>query len=87
MLNSDRAHDMVLHWTEWNKLKLPDGMTIYDPDGFRGNRPVSVTFAEFLEARNECTLVEFRDTPFQRPDFCNPAYDYHSNPHRRCILR
>jgi hypothetical protein len=45
-----------LHWSEWNKLDLPDGMEIWDPDGFRGRLPEVVNFNQFITARNICTL-------------------------------
>ena len=49
--------DTRLPWQVWNEVVLPDGMAIYDPDGFRGGKPTIVTWAEFVQARNECTLV------------------------------
>ena len=62
---SEKAHydaaDIALHWTEWNKLNLPDGMTIMDPDGFRHGRPTVINFEQFLAARFECTLVDTRE--------------------------
>jgi len=44
-------------WQEWNLLPQPDGMTVYDPDGFRDGRPTEVTYEEFRRAREDCTLV------------------------------
>lgn len=49
--------DITLHWREWNKLNLPDGMTIMDPDGFRHGRPEVVNFRDFLTARLHCTMI------------------------------
>src|ERR1017187_2219031 len=45
-----------LPWQVWNEVPQPDGMTIYDPDGFRFGRPTVVTWAEFEQARMECTM-------------------------------
>ena len=57
MTNFIQDPDIELHWSEWNKLNLPDGMTIYDPDGFRNGRPTVVNFRDFLRARSMCTMI------------------------------
>lgn len=53
--------NLKLDWQVWNALPHPDGMTIYDPDGFRFGKPTIVTWAEFERARCECTLVDRRE--------------------------
>lgn len=50
-----------LSWRIWNEVPHPDGMAIYDPDGFRGGKPTVVTWDEFERARMECTLVDRRE--------------------------
>lgn len=54
-----------LPWQVWNEVPHSDGMAIHDPDGFRGDRPTNVTWAEFDRARSACTLSrrERKDAP------------------------
>jgi hypothetical protein len=52
--------DTRLPWQVWNEVPHPDGMTVYDPDGFRNGRPTIVTWDEFERARMECTMVHGR---------------------------
>lgn len=47
----------ALPWQVWNEVPHPDGMTVYDPDGFRGDKPTVVTWDQFERARMECTMV------------------------------
>jgi len=51
----------ALPWQVWNEVPHPDGMTIYDPDGFRFGKPTVVTWVEFERARTECTLISDRE--------------------------
>jgi hypothetical protein len=52
--------DTRLPWQVWNEVPHPDGMTVYDPDGFRFGRPTVVTWDEFERARGACTMAAGR---------------------------